>query len=85
MRGTKNWYEFISIYYRLNILFTAFIENEKYRLDILKLLQGDVYDEDEPEVLKVMRETVSRVEQNEDHLWHRHLGELTAHAFSPTF
>lgn len=84
-RGTKNWYEFISIYYRLNVLFTAFVEHERYRLDILKLLQGDVYDEDEPEVLKVMRETVSRVEQNEKHLWHRYLGELTAHAFRPAF
>ena len=24
-RGVRNWYEFISIYYRLNILFTAFV------------------------------------------------------------
>lgn len=24
-RGAKNWYEFISLYYRLNVLFTAFI------------------------------------------------------------
>jgi len=23
--GTKNWYEFISVYYRLNVLFTYFV------------------------------------------------------------
>jgi FADH2 O2-dependent halogenase len=84
-RGTNNWYNFISVYYRLNVLFTAFIMDPRYRLDVLKLLQGDVYDEEEPAVLTKMRETVAAVEQNEKHPWHQHLGDLTAHAFSPAF
>jgi len=84
-RGTRNWYEFISVYYRLNVLFTAFVQDPRYRLDVLKLLQGDVYDEDEPEVLKLMKLRVSEVEQNPNHLWHRYLGELTASAFKPDF
>ncbi len=84
-RGTKNWYEFISVYYRLNVLFTAFIMDERYRLDVVKLLQGDVYDEDEPKVLKMMKDIVSSVEQNENHIWHRSLGELTSNAFKPVF
>jgi len=84
-RGARNWYEFISVYYRLNVLFTAFVQDPRYRLDVLKLLQGDVYDEDEPEVLKLMKQRVSEVEQNPNHLWHRYLGELTASAFKPDF
>lgn len=84
-RGTKNWYEFISVYYRLNVLFTAFVQDERYRLDVVKLLQGDVYDEDEPQVLRLMKDIVSQVEQNEKHIWHRYLGELTANAFKPAF
>jgi flavin-dependent dehydrogenase len=84
-RGTKNWYEFISVYYRLNVLFTAFVQDKRYRLDILKLLQGDVYDKDEPEVLKLMKDIVSQVEQDEKDIWHHYLGELTANAFQPTF
>jgi FADH2 O2-dependent halogenase len=84
-RGTKNWYDFITVYYRLNVLFTAFIQDPRYRLDVLKLLQGDVYDEDQPEVLRLMRDTVSEIEQNKDHLWHKYLGELTSSAFSPAF
>lgn len=77
-RGTSNWYEFISLYYRLNILFTAFINNPEYRLDILKLLQGDVYDDDASVVLKKMREVVTIVENDKTHLWHNSLGDLTA-------
>lgn len=84
-RGTNNWYNFISVYYRLNILFTAFINDPRYRLDVLKLLQGDVYDEEEPAVLKRMRDIVAVVEQNPDHVWHNLLGDLTGNAFKPMF
>ena len=84
-RGTKNWYDFIAVYYRLNLLFTAFVQDERYRLDIVKLLQGDVYDDDNPPVLRKMQNIVSEVEQNKDHIWHRYLGELTNNAFSPAF
>jgi flavin-dependent dehydrogenase len=80
-RGTKNWYNFISVYYRLNVLFTAFVNDPRYRLDVLKLLQGDVYEEQEPSVLARMREIVAAVERNEDHAWHALLGDLTANAF----
>lgn len=84
-RGTKNWYEFISVYYRLNVLFTAFVQDERYRVDVLKLLQGDVYDEDDPQVLKKMKNIVRQVEQNDKHIWHRYLGDLTSNAFLPSF
>lgn len=84
-RGTKNWYDFITLYYRLNVLFTAFVQDERYRLDVIKLLQGDVYDEDEPRVIKMMQDIVGQVEQNENHIWHRYLGELTSDAFKPVF
>lgn len=83
--GTRNWYEFISVYYRLNALFTIFINDDRYRIDVLKLLQGDVYDEEEPEVLAKMRKIVSEVEQNERHPWHAALGTLTNKAFAPTY
>ena len=80
-RGTRNWYNFISVYYRLNILFTAFIMDPRYRIDVIKLLQGDVYDEAEPEVLTRMRNIVMQVEKNPNHVWHKLLGDLTANAF----
>lgn len=84
-RGTKNWYEFISVYYRLNALFTAFITDKRYRLDVLKLLQGDVYDEEAPPVLVKMKELVAQVEDNPKHIWHKLLGDLTNNAFKPVF
>ena len=61
--GTKNWYDFISVYYRLNVLFTSFVGDPRYRLDVLKLLQGDVYDDAQPPVLEKMQKMVSEVEQ----------------------
>lgn len=82
-RGTKNWYDFISVYYRLNVLFTYFITDKRYRLDVLKLLQGDVYDEAQPPVLDKMRAMVAQVEQNPKHPWHDLLGSLTSNAFRP--
>ncbi len=63
------------------MLFTAFIRDPRYRLDVLKLLQGDVYDEDEPAVLTKMRAIVRAVETDPQHIWHDSLGDLTADAF----
>ncbi len=82
-RGVKTWYDFINLYYRLNVLFTWFIIDKRYRLDVLKLLQGDVYDEAEPAVLQKMREKVMEVEQNESHPWHKLLNDLTSGTFTP--
>ncbi len=82
--GTKNWYDFITVYYRLNVLFTWFLNEPKYRLDVLKLLQGDVYDDAQPPVLDAMRRMVTEVEQNEKHPWHKLLGDLTSNAFRPS-
>lgn len=76
--GTRTWYEFISLYYRLNVTFTFFLNDDKSRLDILRLLQGDVYDEERPEVLQRMQDFVTGVEENPNHVLHGLLGELTA-------
>lgn len=84
-RGTNNWYKFISVYYRLNVLFTYFISEPRYRLDVLKLLQGDVYDAEEPEVLTQMRAKVLEVERDPSHPWHKLLNDMTANAFKPLF
>ena len=80
-RGTKNWYDFITVYYRLNVLFTAFVADPRYRLDVLKLLQGDVYDDAQPAVLTRMQNIVKQVEANPNHALHGFLGDLTADAF----
>jgi FADH2 O2-dependent halogenase len=84
-RGVQSWYDFISIYYRLNILFTAFIDDPRYRRDVIRMLQGDVYDDVEPPALGVMREFVAAVEADPDHLWHSRLGDLKAPAAAALF
>lgn len=81
--GARNWYEFIHLYYRLNVLFTAFIQNPKTRLDVLALLQGDLYNEERPPVLDEMRRVVEQVERNPQHPWHSHLGDMAAPVSEP--
>jgi FADH2 O2-dependent halogenase len=65
------------------VLFTYFITDKRYRLDVLKLLQGDVYDEAQPPVLEKMRKMVAEVERNPRHIWHELLDNLTSDAFRP--
>jgi len=83
--GTNHWYEFISLYYRLNVLFTYFISQPKHRLDVLKLLQGDMYEPERPRVLDEMQKIVSQVEQRTSHPWHKLLNNLTNEAFRASY
>jgi flavin-dependent dehydrogenase len=77
-RAVLSWYEFICVYYRLNVLFTAFVADPRYRIDVLKMLQGDVYDDQEPKALAAMKEVLAEVENDPGHLWHPYLGTLRA-------
>ena len=66
--GTAVWYEFITLYYRLIPVFTHFIAKDDYRLQVLQLLQGEVYDREDVPVLAAMREYIAKVEKTEGHL-----------------
>ena len=66
--GVDVWYEFITLYYQLLPLFTYFIEHKEHRLEILRLLQGEVYDRDEVRVLAEMRSFIAEVKANGDNL-----------------
>jgi FADH2 O2-dependent halogenase len=50
---------------------------------VLKLLQGDMYDEERPKVLSEMARVVNDVEKRPGHPWHNLLNDLTAEAYRP--
>ncbi len=75
-RGCNIWYEFICLYYRLLPLFTLFIQNPLYRMQVLRLLQGEVFDRTEAPVLDAMRDFIRAVESNEEHLMRPYLGNV---------
>lgn len=83
--GCETWYEFISMYYRLNVLFTYFVNKPQHRIDVLRLLAGDVWEGRRPPVLDRMRQIVETVEKDENHIWHKLLGDLTADHYKPAF
>jgi FADH2 O2-dependent halogenase len=66
--GTAIWYEFIRMYYRLQSLFTIFIAKKDYRVQVLELLQGEVYERSEAPVLDAMKDFIEGIERSEDHL-----------------
>jgi FADH2 O2-dependent halogenase len=73
--GVEIWYEFIRLYYKLLPLFTLFIQSE-YRVEILRLLQGEVFNRDDVRVLDVMRRYIEVVEKNEKHVFRGQLSDI---------
>jgi flavin-dependent dehydrogenase len=73
--GVNVWYEFIRLYYKLLPLFTHFIQSKVHRIEVLRLLQGEVYNRGEVPVLDAMRRYIAEVEKSEKHLLK---GTLTA-------
>ncbi|MEM9462285.1 MAG: NAD(P)/FAD-dependent oxidoreductase [Myxococcota bacterium] len=74
--GCDIWYEFICLYYRLLPLFTLFIKDKKYRMQVLRLLQGEVFDRTEVPVLDEMRSFITAVESNDENLLRPYLGNV---------
>jgi len=75
-RGVSVWYEFICLYYKLAHQFTYFIAKEKFRHQVLQLLQGDVYNRENVEVLDEMRKFVGESECSEDSLLKAHVTDI---------
>lgn len=64
--GVAIWYEFIRMYYKLLPLFTYFISSKEHRIQVLQLLQGEVYNRDDVPVLKAMRKFIREIEASPD-------------------
>ncbi|USX55494.1 hypothetical protein [Lentzea sp. HUAS12] len=83
--ATQWWRNFIVLYYRLNVLFSSYIRDPEHRLDLVRLLQGDFFDDDEePAVLGKMREKLELLENNPNHPWHEALRSLQTQAWIDT-
>ncbi|GJM20512.1 MAG: FAD-binding protein [Planctomycetota bacterium] len=74
--GVEIWYEFIRLYYKLLPLFTYFIQSKKHRLQVLRLLQGEVFDRTEVPVLDAMREFIAQAEKSDKHAFSRRLTDV---------
>jgi flavin-dependent dehydrogenase len=61
--GVGAWYDLISLFYRLQNLFTLFAVKKEYRETVVRILQGNLYI---PESLKRAREMISLMAQTYD-------------------
>ncbi len=67
-RGVQIWYEWITIYYKLQALFTRLGKDPENKRQMQQLLQGDVYDRSAVDVLDRMKELVRTIEEADDHI-----------------
>lgn len=74
--GVGVWYEFIRLYYKLLPLFTHFIQSKEHRIEVLRLLQGEVYDRKDVPVLDAMRRYIEAVEKADSHLLKKRLTNI---------
>ncbi len=74
-RGVQIWYEWITLYYRLQSLFTRLSSMPEYKRDIQQLLQGEVFDKSAVAVLDRMKNVIKAVEENEGHILRSHLAQ----------
>ena len=75
--GTEIWYEFIRLYYKLLPAFTHFIKSKKHRIEVLRLLQGEVFDRREVPVLDAMRKFIHTVETTPGHAFAGVLSDIS--------
>jgi 1H-pyrrole-2-carbonyl-[peptidyl-carrier protein] chlorinase len=75
--GVGIWYEFIRLYYKLLPLFTHFIRSKTHRMEVLRLLQGEVYDRKDVPVLAAMRKYIETVEKTDNHLFKGKLASIS--------
>jgi len=71
--GVDIWREFILHYYQLPPLFFELVRNPEERLQLTRLLQGDVYNRASVPILEKMRQTIKAVSADAAHPWHSHL------------
>jgi FADH2 O2-dependent halogenase len=74
-RGVQIWYEWITIYYRLQALFTRLGKDPENKRQMQQLLQGDVYDRNAVDVLDKMKALVKAVEETDGHLLKPYLND----------
>src|SRR5262249_3106093 len=70
--GVQAWYDLIALFYKLQNLFTYFAVNKQYRENVVRILQGNLY---QPEMLQrardmiaIMDETYERIMANPSNL-----------------
>jgi FADH2 O2-dependent halogenase len=59
--GVEAWYDLISLFYRLQNLFTVFVVRPRFRRQVIRLLQGNLY---VPDALRLARDMVATLEDS---------------------
>ena len=75
--GVGIWYEFVRLYCMLLPLFTHFICSKQHRMEVLRLLQGEVYDRIDVPVLTAIQKSIDTVEMSDSYLLRGQLASIS--------
>ena len=74
-RGVQIWYEWITLYYKLQALFTRFSSKPQFKADIQQLLQGEVFDKGAVKVLDRMKAAIKTIESSDDNIFRSYVSD----------
>lgn len=74
--GIRVWYDFIKVYYKLQNLFTRYVRKPEYQPELVRLLQGEVYDADAITVIDRLRDEIRKIENTPGHLFRSALTDI---------
>ena len=67
--GIRVWYEFIKVYYKLQNLFTRYVRKPDLQPELVRLLQGEVYDPEAMRVIDRLKDEIRAIERTPGHLF----------------
>ena len=71
--GVDRWREFITLFYRLPVMFLDWLHHDERRERLRPMLQGEVWDEAPPPVLDELRTGIEAIAADRSHPWHHEL------------
>jgi FADH2 O2-dependent halogenase len=71
------WQQFVRLFYQVSPIFGRVTAESDYRLQVLRLCEGDVYDEAAGETLAQLSQEVAAIHNTPDHPLRKHLASAT--------
>lgn len=75
-KGVDIWYEFIRLYYELLPMFTYLLRSKQYRLQVLELLSGDVFDRAKAPILAEMKRYAEAMKKSDGEGFAQQMSEI---------
>jgi len=70
-QGNEVWEDFVGLYYEMSPIFSRVLTESEHRLQMLRVCEGDVYNEAAPEAVGVLKNIFESIQADEQHPLHK--------------